>query len=37
MAIRFEKAFGVRADALLRMQATHDLAQAGAHEQDIRV
>jgi len=37
MAIRFEKAFGVRADTLLRMQAAHDLAQARAHEQDIKV
>jgi antitoxin HigA-1 len=37
MAIRFEKAFGVRADTLLRMQAAHDLAQARAHEKDIRV
>ncbi len=30
MAIRFEKAFGVQADTLLRMQAAHDLAQARA-------
>lgn len=37
MAIRFEKAFGLRADTLLRMQAAHDLAQARAHEKDIRV
>ncbi|RHW16317.1 addiction module antidote protein, HigA family [Sphingomonas gilva] len=37
MAIRFEKAFGLRADTLLRMQAAHDLAQARAHEGDIRV
>ena len=37
MAIRFEKAFGVRADTLLRMQATHDLAEARLHEKDIRV
>ena len=28
MAIRFEKAFGLRADTLLRMQAAHDLARA---------
>ena len=28
MAIRFEKAFGLRADSLLRMQAAHDLAEA---------
>ncbi len=37
MAIRFEKAFDVRADTLLRMQAAHDLAEARAHEKDIRV
>ncbi len=37
MAIRFEKAFGVRADTMLRMQAAHDLAQARAHEGDIKV
>lgn len=28
MAIRFEKAFGIPADTLLRMQAAHDLACA---------
>ena len=28
MAIRFEKAFGVKADTLMRMQAAYDLAQA---------
>lgn len=37
MAIRFEKAFGVHADTLLRMQAAHDLAQARAHEKNIKV
>ena len=37
MAIRFEKAFGLRADTLLRMQAAHDLATARAHERDIQV
>jgi antitoxin HigA-1 len=37
MAIRFEKAFGLRADTLLRMQAAHDLANARVHERDIRV
>lgn len=36
-AIRFEKAFGVRADTLLRMQAAHDLARVRAHEKDIKV
>lgn len=28
MAIRFEKAFGLRADTMMRMQAAHDLAVA---------
>lgn len=37
MAIRFEKAFGVRADTLLRMQTAYELAQARQHEGDIRV
>lgn len=37
MAIRFEKGFGLSADTLLRMQAAHDLAQARAHSEDIRV
>ena len=37
MAIRFEKAFGVKADTLLRMQTTYDLAQARKFESDIRV
>lgn len=37
MAIRFEKAFGLRADTLLRMQAAHDLAKARGREGEIRV
>ena len=37
MAIRFEKAFDIRAETLLRMQAAHDLARARAHEGDIKV
>jgi addiction module HigA family antidote len=37
MALRFEKAFGVRADTMLRMQAAHDLAEARAHEKNIKV
>ena len=37
MAIRFEKAFGLRADSLLQMQAAHDLAEARRHEKDIKV
>ena len=37
MAIRFEKAFGLKADTLLRMQSAHALAEARAHEQEIEV
>ena len=37
MAIRFEKAFGIKADTMLRMQASYELAQARANEAAIRV
>jgi addiction module HigA family antidote len=37
MAIRFEKAFGLRAETLMRMQAAHELAEARAHEDEIQV
>lgn len=37
MAIRFEKLFDVKADTLCRMQTAYDLAQARAHESDIKV
>ena len=37
MAIRFEKAFDIKADTLLRMQTAYDLAQARAREGDIQV
>lgn len=37
MAIRFEKAFGVKADTLMRMQSAHELAQARAREDEIVV
>jgi len=37
MAIRFEKAFGVKADTLLRMQTAYELARARANEGEIRV
>jgi antitoxin HigA-1 len=37
MAIRFEKAFEISADTLLRMQVAHDLAQARAHQKKIKV
>jgi len=34
MAIRFEKAFGIRADTLMRMQVNYDIAQARARADD---
>lgn len=37
MAIRFEKAFGIRADTMMRMQSAYELAQARGHEDDIDV
>ena len=37
MAIRFEKAFGLSAATMLRMQATYDLAQARLSEDEIDV
>ena len=37
MAIRFEKAFGLSADTLMRMQAMYDLAQVRARESSIDV
>jgi antitoxin HigA-1 len=37
MALRFEKAFGISADTLLRMQASYDLAQARLREGEIDV
>jgi addiction module HigA family antidote len=37
MAIRFEKAFGLRAETLMRMQAAHELVKARAHEDEIEV
>lgn len=37
MAIRFEKAFGVKADTLMRMQVAWDMAQARTHEADLHV
>ena len=35
MALRFEKAFGISADTMLRMQATYDLAQARLREGEL--
>jgi antitoxin HigA-1 len=37
MAIRFEKAFGLKADTILRMQTQHDLALARVHQDEIKV
>ena len=37
MAIRFEKAFGVKADTLMRMQTTYELAQVRARGGKISV
>lgn len=37
MALRFEKAFGVSADTMLRMQAAFDLAQARLRDGEIAV
>lgn len=37
MAIRFEKAFGVKADTLMRMQVAYEMAQAREHEDALAV
>jgi addiction module HigA family antidote len=37
MAIRFEKAFGISAATMLRMQSAHDLAQAKHEAASINV
>jgi addiction module HigA family antidote len=37
MALRIEKAFGVKLDTLMRMQASYDIAQTRQHEKQIRV
>jgi addiction module HigA family antidote len=37
MAIRFEKAFGLRMDTLMRMQAQYDIAEARRRASSIRV
>lgn len=37
MAIRFEKAFGLKADTLMRMQAAHDLMEARGRADQINV
>jgi addiction module HigA family antidote len=37
MALRIEKAFGVKMDTLMRMQSAYDIAQTRKREKDIRV
>lgn len=37
MALRIEKAFGVKMDTLMRMQAAYDIAQTRKREKQIRV
>ena len=37
MAIRFEKAFGLNAETLCRMQTAHELAGARVREDEIKV
>jgi antitoxin HigA-1 len=37
MALRIEKAFGVKMDTLLRMQVAYDIAQTRKREKEIRV
>ena len=37
MALRIEKAFGVKMDTLMRMQASYDIAQTRKREREIRV
>jgi addiction module HigA family antidote len=37
MALRIEKAFGVKMDTLMRMQAAYDIAQTRKREREIRV
>ena len=37
MALRIEKAFGVKMDTLMRMQASYDIAQIRKREKQIRV
>ena len=37
MALRFEKAFGVRMETLMRMQSSYDIAQTRKRERQINV
>jgi len=36
MALRIEKAFGVKMDTLMRMQSAYDIAKTRSHEREIR-
>jgi plasmid maintenance system antidote protein VapI len=37
MALRIEKAFGVKMDTLMRMQSSYDIAQTRKREKQIHV
>jgi addiction module HigA family antidote len=37
MALRIEKAFGVKMDSLMRMQSAYDIARARKREKEIHV
>jgi antitoxin HigA-1 len=37
MALRIEKAFGVKMDTLMRMQVSYDIAQTRKREREVRV
>jgi len=37
MALRIEKAFGIKMDTLMRMQSSYDIAQTRRREKQIRV
>jgi len=37
MALRLEKAFGIRMETLMRMQSSYDIAQTRKREKQIRV
>lgn len=37
MALRFEKAFGLNADTLMRMQVTHEMTKAREHFDELHV
>ena len=37
MALRIEKAFGVKMDTLMKMQSAYDIAQTRKREKEIRV